>query len=116
MVWETCDHSLRSLSPDGRYVAGSIPDYDGMGAPSLVILDAETGEVVVEFSAGRNDPTVLFQGVWEDDDTVLGIVNEGATFSFVRFELDGRVEEAGDPIEVDEAFGDIPVWLGAGAW
>jgi hypothetical protein len=116
MVWETCDHSVRSFSPDGRYVAGSIPDYDGMGAPSLVVLDVETREVVVEFSAERNDPTVLVQGIWEDDDTVLGLVNEGAVFSFQRFELDGRVEQAGDPIEVDEAFGDIPVWIGADAW
>jgi hypothetical protein len=116
MVWETCDYSLRGISPDGRYVAGSIPDYDGMGAPSLVVLDVETREVVVEFSADRNDPTVLFQGTWEDEDTVLGIVTEGATFSFQRFELDGRVEEAGDPIEVDEAFGDFPVWLGAEGW
>jgi hypothetical protein len=116
MLWETCDHSLRSLSPDGRYVAGSIPDFDGMGAPSLVVLDAETREVVVEFSAGRNDPTVLFQSVWEDGDTVLGIVNDGPRFTFARFELDGRVVEAGDPVEVDAAVGDIPVWFGAGAW
>jgi hypothetical protein len=116
MVWETCEHSLRGFSPDGRYVAGSIPDYDGLGAPSLVIIDVETREVVVEFSADRNDPTVLFQGTWEDEDTVLGIVTSGSTFTFERFELDGRVEEAGDPIEVDDAFGDFPFWLGADAW
>jgi hypothetical protein len=47
---------------------------------------------------------------------VLGIVNDGPRFTFARFELDGRVVEAGDPVEVDEAFGDIPVWFGGNAW
>jgi hypothetical protein len=116
MVWETCDHKLLGFSPDGRFVAASVADYDGLGAPTLTVLDADTREVVVEFAAGRNDQTVLFQGTWEDPDTILGIVTDGVTYMVERFELNGSTELAAEPIEVDPAFGDIPVWFGARAW
>lgn len=115
-VWETCDYSIDGFSPDGRYLLGSIPDFDGMGAPTLAVLDARSGEPVVEFRPDRNDATALFQRTWEDDDTVLAIAVKGNTFSFLRFELDGSVSEAVEPVSVDDAFADVPFWFGNRAW
>ncbi len=115
-VWETCDYSIDGFSPDGRYLLGSIPDFDGMGAPTLAVLDARSGEPVVEFRPDRNDQTALFQRTWEDGDTVLAIAVKGNVFSFVRFELDGSISEAGEPVSVDDAFGDFPFWFGTRAW
>ena len=115
-VWETCDFSIDGFSPDGRYLLGSIPDFDGMGAPTLAVLDARSGEPVVEFRPDRNDQTALFQRTWEDGDTVLAIAVKGNVFSFVRFELDGSISEAVEPVSVDDAFGDVPFWFGNRAW
>ncbi len=116
MVWETCDYWLKSFSPDGGLIAATVPDADGIGAPSLTVLDADTHEQLVEFSNDRQHQSALFQGTWEDDDSVLGIVTEAPTFQVVRFELDGRAVAASDPVEVDPQHDDFPLWFATDAW
>ncbi|HEX6247475.1 MAG TPA: hypothetical protein VFZ64_06340 [Nocardioidaceae bacterium] len=116
LVWETCDYWLKSFSPDGRHIAATVPDADGLGAPTLTVLDAESHEPVVEFSNDRKHQSALFQGAWEDDDTVVGIVTEGTTFQLVRYELDGRAEAASDPVEVDPERDDFPLRFATDAW
>lgn len=113
MLWDTCDYSLDGFSPDGRYLLASIPDYDGMGAPTLAVLEARTGDLVVEFSPEKDDQTVLFQRAWEDEDTVLGVALKGTVVSMLRFELDGHVEEVVDPVSVDDSMVDLPFRFGA---
>jgi hypothetical protein len=116
MVWETCDYWLKSFSPDGSHIAATIPEADGIGAPSLTVLDADSHEPVVEFTNDRKHQSALFQGTWEDDDSVLGIVTEATTFQVVRFELDGRAVAASDPVEVDPQRDDFPLWFATDAW
>ena len=116
MVWETCDYWLKSFSPDGGHIAATVPDADGIGAPTMTVLDADSHEPVVEFSNDRQHQSALFQATWEDDDSVLGIVTEGTTFQVVRFELDGRAVAASDQVDVDPQNDDFPLWFATDAW
>jgi hypothetical protein len=100
VVWETCDHSLRAFGPDGRFVAGGASDTDGLGSPSVAILDAQTGEVVVELASRGRASTVgaTDQLAWEDEDTLLVSWTEGGRQGIVRVELDGSTELASEVV------------------
>jgi hypothetical protein len=99
LVWETCDHQLGAFSPDGRYVVGFAPYFDGPGSPSLAILDATTGKPVVDFVSGRTARSAAAVGdvVWEDATTLLATVTQGAEQYVVRATIDGRVEVVAGP-------------------
>ena len=113
-VWETCDHSLGAFSPDGRYLVGLAPYYDGPGSPTVAILDAATGEPLVDFVSSNDPESVATVGdvAWEDDTTLLATVNQGADEFLVRLTADGRVERldtAPDPGQESARF-----WFAAG--
>lgn len=94
LVWQTCDHQLGAFSPDGRYVVGLAPYYDGPGSPTVGILDATTGRPLVDFVSG-NDPdsaATVSHVTWEDATTLLATVNQGAEEYLVRLGIDGRAE------------------------
>lgn len=116
MKWETCEYSLAGFSPDGRYLMGSQPDFDGMGPSTMVILEADTGHLVAEFSPPKDYPLALFNRTWEDEDTAVAIAIEGLTHTILRFEVDGHVEEAIEPVELDPNFGDVPLWFLGRRW
>lgn len=99
LVWETCDHELGAFSPDGTYVVGLAPYSDGMGSPSLAILDATTGEPVVDFVSGRTARSAaqVADVVWEDATTLLATVTQGADQYVVRATIDGRLEVVAGP-------------------
>lgn len=98
LLWQSCDHSLLRFSPDGRFVVAAPSYYDGPGPSSLSVLDASTGEPLVEFSPERGGRTVVgvAQSAWEDADTVLALVSEGEDQAMVRMELDGSLEAVTD--------------------
>jgi len=93
LLWETCDYSLGQFSPDGRYIVGLAAYSDGPGSPSLSILDARTGEPVVDYRGPQDRRTYIGvdQVVWEDDDTVLATVEQDGEQGIVRAELDGAL-------------------------
>jgi hypothetical protein len=96
LVWKTCDHSLGAFSPDGAYVVGLAAYFDANGSPSVGILDAATGEPVVDFVSG-NDPAsaaTVTDAVWEDATTLLATVDQGGVEHVVRLGIDGSVEQA----------------------
>ena len=99
-LWETCDYSLGAFSPDGRYIVGLAPYSDGPGSPSLSILDARTGEPVVDYRGPKGRQTFIGvdQVVWEDDDTVLATVTQDAEQTIVRAELDGALSQVAPPL------------------
>ena len=101
-AFETCDFEPRTFSADGTLVAGFTAGDDGLGSPQLAILDAATGEPLVEWASERDDrsPALVQSVVWEDDDTLLATVTEGTEQTVVRAELNGSMEEVADPIEV----------------
>lgn len=96
-VWETCDYQLRAFSPDGQLIIGFASYFD-FGSPSLSILDATTGEPVVDFVSDNSasEATVVHAAVWEDDDTVIAHVEQSGEQSVVRLELNGSLTRVAD--------------------
>ncbi len=111
LVWETCDHSLGAFSPDGTYVVGLAPYSDANGSPSVGILDAATGEPVVDFVSG-NDPSsaaTVADAAWEDATTLLATVNQGNEEYLLRLGIDGTVERL--DAEVDPGGENARFWF-----
>lgn len=104
-LWETCDQQLGTFSPDGRYVMATAVESDGMGPSSLSVLDAETGDLVAEFSSKGQDLVSLIRPTWESADTIVASALQGETHGLVRMGVDGTLEETVEPAQAD-AFGD----------
>lgn len=105
VIWETCDHQLAAFSPDGQHLVGLAEYFDGMGSPSLSILDATTGESVLDFelTGGRQRVVVVDPGVvWEDDQTLLATYIDGNQQYVLRLGLDGTVERVAGPVTNDD--------------
>ena len=99
-AWSTCDHTLTSFSPDGRYVVGLASYLDGNGSTTLAILDAATGEAVVDYQliGSRNGVVGIHDRVaWEDEDTLVTTVVSGDRQYVVRLGLDGNAERITAP-------------------
>ena len=52
-VWQTCDYTLLGFSPDGRHLLGFTDYLTPDGSPTMAVLDAATGEPVVDFELVR---------------------------------------------------------------
>ena len=110
MLWDTCDYSLSTFSPNGQFVLASDPYLDGLGTASVSILDAQTGELVVTYQQVGNSQIALTQTVWESNDTVLAIAVDANTYTIVRMSTWGDLEAATDPFENDPN-ADFPYWF-----
>lgn len=98
LIWDTCRYRLGPFSPDGAHVVGTDPQTDGNGSPTLAVLDAATGEAVVDFkvAAGRRQVAGIYsQMAWEDADTLVVRVMSGEDYFIVRLGLDGSVQRVG---------------------
>jgi hypothetical protein len=102
-LWETCDYTLETFSPDGRYVIGTDDYHDGIGGSTVAILDAADGTVLAHFTT--RDLGFTTQAVWESDSAVLLISHQGDAWYLLRLLPDGTVERALDPIHADEMAG-----------
>lgn len=97
-VWDTCDYSLLGFSPDGRHLLGFTDYLTPEGSPMLAVLDAATGERVVDFElAGARTGVVGISTelVWETSDTIVAAVATGDRQYLVRLGMDGTVERLG---------------------
>jgi len=98
LVFETCDYRLSGqFSPDGRWLIG-YATYSDLGSPTLAILDATTGDPVVEYVSSRQqaDAAVVHAAAWEDDDTLLAVVEQGGEQAVLRLEADGAATRVSD--------------------
>ncbi len=98
VVWRTCDYSLLAFSPDGRHVVGLTDYLTPDGSPTLAILDAASGEVVVDFRlVGARTGVVGINPelAWEDGASLVATVYSGGEQSVVRLGVDGTVERVG---------------------
>ena len=103
LLWKSCDYSNLRFSPDGRYVVADASYFDGPGSPTLTVLDAGTGKVVVSFKpTARRTVVGVSQAAWEDTDTVLAYVDEGGDQAMVRLGLDGSAERVTDVVTVND--------------
>lgn len=94
-AWSTCDYTLAAFSPDGRYVVGLASYLDPNGSPTLAVLDAATGEAIVDYEliGPRNSVVGIYERVaWEDADTLVVTLASGDRQYVVRLGLDGTVE------------------------
>ena len=89
LLWEDCCYRLEDLSPDGSLLVG-YPDEGTPMAPRLTVLDARTGQKVLEFDGGGRATVV--EAAWEDDGHVLAVVQQGGRQAVLRLGLDGTVE------------------------
>ncbi|MGN6574783.1 MAG: hypothetical protein ACTHKG_03770 [Nocardioides sp.] len=90
----TCKYSLWKFSPDGRYVFAHPPIYDGnFVGQSVAILDARSGEPIVQYSADGPSGPWIRDVAWEDQTHLLATVYEGTDRWYVlRLALDGTIE------------------------
>lgn len=95
-LWETCDFSLLTFSPDGRYVMGTGPYQDGIGDTELSIIDVQTGEVTAHYKKQDMGSLHINDMVWEDDTHALATVYEDGEWAVVRVDTEGRMEAATD--------------------
>ena len=98
VVWRTCDYSLLGFSPDGRHLLGFTDYLTAEGSPTLAVLDAATGERVVDFEVvGSRTGVVAInpEVAWEDATTVVATLVTGNRQYVVRLGLDGTVERVG---------------------
>lgn len=110
-LWDTCEHSLVELSPDGRHVIATR-GQDGLGLRDLSILDARTGDPVVSYEQGPRSTVSLVFNVWEDSESVLSLAtpDDGQSWTMVRMDTSGALEEVIDPVE-QEPNSDWPFWF-----
>lgn len=109
MLWETCAYKLGAFSPNGRYVIGTPSDADALGSPSVAVLDAQSGEVLVEFKPGRNDPISMYQLAWEDDQNIIAMTIAGTDVMMIRLTLGGETEQVGSTGESTNM--SVPFWF-----
>ncbi len=98
LVFETCAYRLAAdFSPDGRWLIG-YATYSDFGSPTLAILDAATGDPVVEYVSSRRraEAAVVHAAAWEDEDTVLAVVEQGGQQAVLRLEADGSATRVSD--------------------
>lgn len=102
-VWGTCDRQLGAFSPDGRHLVGFADIPDGP-SPTLSILDATTGDPVIDFEVtpARHRVVGIAQAVWEDDETLVATYVDGNQQYVVRLGLDGTVERVAGPVANDD--------------
>lgn len=96
-LWTTCNYTLGKFSPDGQYVVGTDAYGEGRGSRTLAVLDAHNGELVVSYSQAHDSRVVLTEVVWEGDDHLLAVANEGDTWRILRLDLHGVVEQTAVP-------------------
>jgi hypothetical protein len=89
---ESCDWTVNAFSPGGSYVAGYPSGADGLGSPTVALLDAGTLAVKVRFDRVGTGETFVSDVVWEDDSHVLATLYEDGSWHLVRLGLDGDIQ------------------------
>ncbi|RNL61222.1 hypothetical protein EFK50_17795 [Nocardioides marmoriginsengisoli] len=101
-LWKTCDYSLDEFSPDGRYVLAGPAYRDGPGDGKFAVLDAATGDLVLDLGTTREAIVVATR--WDDDNHVVATVIEGNQSAIVRFETNGSREYASKKVTEPEPY------------
>ncbi|WP_372728015.1 hypothetical protein [Nocardioides sp.] len=100
LLWESCDYSLTTFSPDGRYVLAPPAYLDGLGYGTLAVLDASTGDLVTTYEI---DGGFISSATWEDSSHPLVVTHTDEGWNMLRLGLDGSIELVADPVnDADE--------------
>ena len=94
-LWETCDHTLDTFSPNGDYVLASDPYGDGIGAGVIAVYDAEHGELLADRRNTQQEPGLLQRAPsGRTRPTSCSRVFQDGQWSMVRMDVDGAMEYA----------------------
>lgn len=98
--WKTCDHTVRTISPDGKHVIGWPAYLDGIGMGSISVLDAATGE-----ETGRYAPEGghISSSAWTSDGRVLFDVYGGGKWRLIAMSPSGEIAEIGKAVAGEDA-------------
>ncbi len=93
--WKTCEHTTRTISPDGEHVIGWPAYFDGLGFSSISVLDADTGK-----ETGRYAPEGGFMAssAWTSDGRVLFDVYSGGKWQLIAMSTGGEITEIGKAV------------------
>ncbi len=93
-LWKKCTNTPGPFSPNGNLLIGRPQNPEGLGDPTVSILDARTGKVLVEFVASEDYSSAILGAVWEDDTHLLAFVHlhKPDSWKVVRLGVDGSVE------------------------
>ena len=112
-LFEECDYTLTGFSPDGQYLVGNNSDTEGMGSATVAVMDATTGDLVVEFAADTRAGSHISSTVWETSGSLLTMLyDEG--WALMRLGIDGTFSNvstgriAGEPESTPLLFGARP--------
>jgi hypothetical protein len=112
-LWENCEYGLHrgALSPDGQLLLANPAYTDGFGALALAVLDASTGQPLVEFEqTERQGQVTELDSAWETDGTIISSIADGEDYALVRYGVEGGSELAFGPIK-GTPYADMPFWL-----
>ncbi len=97
VLWETCDHTLDVVDPDGKTLVG-LPSYlDGFGPSTLALVSMNDGSTLQSWTNGPDSAT-YFDQVWEDGSHLLMRTYQSGEWAVVRVGLDGSLEYAVAPV------------------
>jgi len=95
--FQTCQHTLTSLSPDGRLILADPAYHDGIGNGVIAMYDLEGNRLFDRHST--EDAQSFYPGAeWEDDTHVLAPVFQAGQWSIVRVASDSSMEYAVPPV------------------
>lgn len=112
-LWENCDYSLPrgALNPAGDLLLAHPGYTDGYGPLSVSVLDAATGQALVDYEqVERRGQVTALDSAWETGRTFVTAVADGEDFALVRYGVEGGSELATEPIK-GTPFEDMPFWL-----
>lgn len=90
--YQTCRYAAEEFSPDGRYIAALSSYQSGLGAPSLYILDAETGRLTDQYGVEGGH---VGTWAWAPDGRLLFDTYDGAGWHLWAMEpgTGGEIED-----------------------
>lgn len=105
-LWTDCERSLGDFNAAGSLLF-AFPSGDQVtdgDPPGVSVLDAATGESVVDFEVtrARDRGVGIADVVWEDDQTLLATYVDGNQQYVVRLGLNGTVERVAGPVTNDD--------------
>ena len=110
--WKTCDYQLGKFSPDGKYVLGSAAYGDGIGASDVAILDAATGQVLVDYRNDAEAQAFVNNAVWDTDGTVLATVFARGRWTLMRMTPGGDLSVVQGMESLGTDMDTVPLVLG----
>jgi hypothetical protein len=95
-LWSRCAWNPVEFSPDGTRVLAIDARSDGFGPNHVAVLDAQTGDVVAEYTTSGTFGRATFDG---SPDSIVTVLVDGRQAALVRCPTDGTGCELATPTE-----------------